>query len=231
MSGPNAYTEGLLEIVDVVAIESAGGSVRVNIGDASTGSGIDSRVPFWGIDGFLSCPSAPTIAPGGEDPTIGGAAQYLVFADGNQRHGLGSRDRRYLALVGQLDEGDRVMYSPAGARVFCDNSENVVTIRASTACTTTFSPSDVQVEGLGAPEAVALYAVLQAQLNAQQTIIDAMYAAINAMLPILFPGVEIPPVGPLSAPLAAAYLAFVLATTNATNAALASSSVLKASPT
>ena len=118
MSGPNRYTEGLLEIADVVASDLASnGEIRVNLGDASRGTGIDSRVPFWGTDGFLSRPADPTVAVAGDTPIVGGAVQYLFFADGNQRFAVGSRDRRYLDRAGTLAPGDRVIYTPRGARV------------------------------------------------------------------------------------------------------------------
>lgn len=115
MAGPNRYTEGLLEIADAVASTLASnGEIRVNLGDSTLGTGIDSGVPFWGTDGFLSRPA---------DPTSAGAAQFLFFADGNQRYGIGSRDRRFLDEAGTLDPGDRVVYTKSGLRLFLDDSE------------------------------------------------------------------------------------------------------------
>jgi hypothetical protein len=120
MPGPNRHTEGLIDFSDVVASTTAtNGEIRVNLGDSTTGAGIDRSVPFWGIDGFLSRPL---------NPDADGAAQYLYFCDGNQRHAIGSRDRRNLSLAGNIDVGDRVIYSPSGIRIFCDDSEQSITV-------------------------------------------------------------------------------------------------------
>jgi hypothetical protein len=121
MSGPNRYTEGLLEHADVVGSTlAANGEIRVNLGDSATGSGIDRSVPFWGTDGFLSRPA---------DPDANGAAQFVFFVDGNQRFAIGSRDRRSLMEAGTLDPGDRVVYTPSGVRIFADNSEGTIELR------------------------------------------------------------------------------------------------------
>jgi hypothetical protein len=135
MPGPNRFTEGLLEMADVVASDLArNGEIRVNLGDAGTGSGIGAGVPFWGIDGFLSRPA---------DPTPAGACQQLFVNDGQTRYAIGSRDRRflpYVPTVGEivgtypgldtsgLDPGDRVIYTPNGVAVVLDRSSNAVTL-------------------------------------------------------------------------------------------------------
>lgn len=118
MPGPNRHTEGLIDFDDVVASTTAtNGEIRVNIGNSTTGVGTDRSVPFWGTDGFLSRPL---------DPDASGAAQYLYFCDGNQRYGIGSRDRRNLDVAGTVDVGDRVIYSPSGLKVHLDDSEGTV---------------------------------------------------------------------------------------------------------
>lgn len=118
MSAPNRWTEGLIENADVVAsTTAANGEIRVNLGNATTRAGIDSNIPFWGIDGFLSRPV---------DPDANGAAQYLFIVDGNQRIAIGSRDRRNLSQAGNVDVGDRVIYSPSGVRIQLDDSEQIV---------------------------------------------------------------------------------------------------------
>lgn len=222
MPGPNRFTEGLLEIGDAVASTLAtNGEIRVNVGNATLGTGIDSSVPFWGTDGFLSRPA---------DPTPAGAAQYLFYPDGNQRYGVGSRDRRFLSQAGTLDPGDRSIYTSTGARIFLDASAPAIVLRVTDGCVATLSATSFDVEGAGSAESVALYNALRAWENAVQTYIDAANAALNAILPIVFPGVENPPLGPLSAPLAAAYINLGVATASATNASVAASAVLRASP-
>lgn len=225
MAGPNRYTEGLLEIGDAVASTLASnGEIRVNVGDATLGTGIDSSVPFWGTDGFLARPS---------DPTAAGAAQFLFYADGNQRYAVGSRDRRFLAQAGTLDPGDRVVYTSTGVRIHLDASAPAIVLRAASTCTATLSPTSLDVVGSGSAENVALYAMLQAYESAMQTYVTAVQAALLAILPVALAGVEPPPPappGPLTSALTAAFTALTIAQTNATNAALASSSVLRASP-
>jgi hypothetical protein len=137
MPGPNRHTEGIFEIADVVATTAAtNGEIRANVGDATLGTGIDSGVPFWGTDGFLGRPA---------DPTSAGAAQFLFFVDGNQRYGIGSRDRRFLSEAGTLDPGDRVIYTKSGTRVFLDESESTITATTSGGATFTLSDDEFTI--------------------------------------------------------------------------------------
>lgn len=131
------FTEGLFETADVVASTlAANGEIRVNVGDATRGTGIDSNIPFWGIDGFLSRPA---------DPSSAGAAQYVFFRDGNQRYGFGSRDRRYLDQAGELAAGDRVIYSPSGLRILLDDSEEAFVLTTPGGSTLRFSDAGLEI--------------------------------------------------------------------------------------
>jgi hypothetical protein len=237
MSAPNRYTEGLVEVADAVASTTAiNGEIRVNLGDSSTGSGVASDVCFWGIDGFLSRPADPS----------GGAAQMLFIADGNQRRIIGSRDRRFYDGLETIDIGDRMVYAPSGIRIRLDDSEQAIEqsipggtkhyvssdlIFAAIANGTKveIGLSTVDVTKLGIAEPVALYAALQAYENAMQTWVIAAQAAL---LPFLLT-IEPPPlpVKPLTTALTAAFTALGIAQSNASNSLLASSAVLRASPT
>jgi hypothetical protein len=129
MSGPNRWTEGLLEHADVVASTLASNNeIRANIGDATRGTGIDASVPFWGTDGFFSRPADPTVASGGDTPSIGGAAQYLFYVDGQNRYAIGSRDRRYLNKLGQLQPGDRAICTPTGIKIFMSEGDGSIVL-------------------------------------------------------------------------------------------------------
>jgi hypothetical protein len=240
MSGPNRYTEGLIEVADAVASTTAiNGEIRFNLGDSSTGSGVASDVCFWGIDGFLSRPADPS----------GGAAQMLYIADGNQRRIIGSRDRRFYDGLETIDIGDRMVYAPSGIRIRLDDSEQAIEqsipggtkhyvssdlIFASIASGTKveIGLSTVDVTKLGIAEPVALYAVLQAYENAMQTWVVAVQTALTTMLPLVIPAeIPSPLPGPLTTALLDALAALIVAQTNATNPLLAASAVLRASPT
>jgi hypothetical protein len=134
---PNRHTEGLFEQADATASTSANnGEIRINLGDSTKGTGIDAGVPFWGTDGFLSRPA---------DPDANGAAQIFFVNDGNLRRCIGSRDRRFLAQAGTIDSGDRVMYSPSGARVRIDDSEGTVEMRTSGGATMVLSDDEFTI--------------------------------------------------------------------------------------
>jgi hypothetical protein len=214
MSGPNRYTEGLLEHADVVGSTlAANGEIRVNLGDSATGSGIDRSVPFWGTDGFLSRPA---------DPDANGAAQFVFFVDGNQRFAIGSRDRRSLSEAGTLDPGDRVVYTPSGARIVLDDSVPAIILRVASTCTTTLNGTSLDVVGSGPAEPVALYAKLQ---TAAFTLNAYVVAA-----QVLLVKIPVPPTPPELAALNSAYSAFLTAIIDLMTPALASSQVLRASP-
>lgn len=235
MPGPNRHTEGLIDFLDVVASTTAtNGEIRANIGNASTGVGVDRSVPFWGIDGFLSRPADPS----------NGAAQYLYFCDGNQRYGIGSRDRRFYDGLETIDVGDRMIYAPSGIRIRLDDSEEAIEMNipggtqqylgSDLAFTSIASGpkieldlSTVDVTKLGTAESVALYAVIQTYLTTQHAWIVAAQPALWAWLLAFEPN----PAGPLKAALLAAFTAEGIAYTNASNPLLASSAVLRASPT
>ena len=230
MPGPNRHTEGLIDFLDVVASTTAtNGEIRANIGNASTGAGVDRSVPFWGTDGFLSRPADPS----------NGAAQYLFFCDGNQRFGIGSRDRRFYDGLETIDVGDRMIYSPSGIRIRLDDSEQVVetiipggtkhyvsadSIFASVASGALLEVglSHVDVTKLGVAEPVALYGKLQ-------TVAFTLNAYIVAAQ-VLLVKIPVPPsVAELGA-LTSAYTAFLTAIFDLMNPALSSSQVLRASP-
>lgn len=235
MPGPNRHTEGLFDIADVTSSTLApNGEIRFNIGNASTNGGIDRNVSFWGIEGFLSRPWGPS----------GGAAQCLYFCDGNQRYAIGSRDRRFYELLESIDEGDRMIHSPTGLRIRLDDSEQAIEMTTPAGNKQYFSSdlaftkiangtlleigeTTIDATKLGTAENVALYAALKAYIDAQHAWIIAANAALVALLLPLEPG----PVKPLTAALNLALAAEGLAYTNASNPLLASSSVLRASPT
>lgn len=245
MPGPNRYTEGLIEHADVVASTTAtNGEILVNLGDATTKAGIDSGVAFWGIDGFLSRPANP-------DAT--GATQYVFVMDGNRRIAIGSRDRRFYDGLETIDVGDRMIFAPSGIRIRFDDSEQSIEQRipGGTAALLTFdgytvsiangtmlemTTSRVDVTKLGAAENVALYAPIQPLLQEIVDTLQLLIAGDPAALPTPVPGLSVVFAALPGGPALAAALVTQLGTlqasaTNALNAAIASSSVLRASPT
>lgn len=118
------YTESLFETADVTgSTVAASGEIRVNLGNATTGAGVDADVPILGTYGFSARPPSPD---------ANGAAQAFFVRDGNVRRVLATRDRRWLASsVGQRDEGDVVVWTKSGARVLLDDSTGAIEIRTS----------------------------------------------------------------------------------------------------
>lgn len=236
MPGPNRHTEGLFDFADVVAsTTAANGVVVANLGDASKGTGIDRNVAFWGIDGFLSRPF---------DPDGTGSAQYLYFCDGNTRHGIGSRDRRFYDGLETIDVGDRMIYAPSGIRIRLDDSEQAIEtsipggtkqylttddffVAMAAGTKIELDNSTFDVTKVGVAQNVALYAALQSYIAAQHAWIAAAQPALMAWLIAFEPS----PVGPLKTALTAAFAAEVAAYTTASNPLLASSAILRASPT
>lgn len=243
MPGPNRHTEGLIDFLDVTAsTTAANGEIRANLGDANTGAGIDRNVPFWGIDGFLSRPADPS----------NGAAQYLYFCDGNQRYGIGSRDRRFYSGLETIDVGDRMIYAPSGIRIRLDDSEEAiehhipggttqylavdsffVALNAGTRIELDNSTCDVTK--LGVAENVALYARIGTFLDEVQTLLELIVGDPSAVPPV--PGLAtlvgaLPPPGPtISAALVTQLNVVKAAGVFALDSAVASSAVLRASPT
>lgn len=137
MPGPNRHTEGLFDFLDITGTTLApNGEIRLNLGNSSTGSGVDRNVSFFGIDGFLSRPI---------DPDADGAAQAFFICDGNQRYAIGTRDRRNLDIVGTMEAGDRVVFSPSGVRVHLDDSEQSVECTVPGGSTFFLDPNEFRV--------------------------------------------------------------------------------------
>lgn len=232
MPGPNRFTEGLLEKSDITASSRAtNGEIRFNLGDSTKGTGIDRNVPFFGIDGFLSRPN---------DPDSLGAAQVYFAVEGDERIAIGTRDRRYLSTLEPLDPGDRMIHSPIGVRLHFDDSEQQMTCTIPEGSTFYLAPnqfrvsiasgtaidaglSSVDVTKLGVAEPVALYGRLQ-------TLAFTLNAYVVAAHVILVK-IPVPPTVPELAALNTAYTAFLNAVIAEMNPLLASSSVLRASPT
>ena len=116
---PNRYADTLTDIADIVTSTVVNGDVRFNLGDATKGTGVDANSPFFGIDGFVSMPN---------ESDGDGAADCFYFVTGNQKIGLGTRDRRYLDKVGALKAGDRVMFSKGAARILLKNADDLVVL-------------------------------------------------------------------------------------------------------
>lgn len=244
MPGPNRHTEGLIDFSDVVAsTTAANGEIRTNLGDATKGTGIDRSVPFWGIDGFLSRSANPDSA---------GAAQYLYFCDGNQRYGIGSRDRRFYSALEPIDVGDRMIYAPSGIRVRLDDSEEAIEMSipggtkrylGSDLAFTSIANgtkiemdlSTVDVTKLGTAENVALYARIRTFLDEVQTLLKIIVGDPTA-LPTPIPGLAtliavVPGGAAISSALVAQLQIVKAAGVFALDANVASSAVLRASPT
>jgi hypothetical protein len=230
---------------DVVASTTAtNGEIRANLGDSTTGSGIDRSVPFWGIDGFLSRPL---------NPDADGAAQYLFYCDGNQRYAIGSRDRRFFTGLETIDVGDRMIYAPSGIRIRLDDSEEAIEHRIPGGTTQYLAVdsffvalnagtrieldnSTCDVTKLGTAENVALYAPIQPLL---QEIVDSLQLLIAGdpmALPTPVPGLgtviaALPGGALLSAALVTQLGLVQAAAASALSSSIASSSVLRASPT
>lgn len=116
---PNRWADALTDFADIVTSSVVDGDVRFNLGDATKGTGVDADSPFFGIDGVVSMPN---------DADGDGAADCFYFITGNQKVGLGTRDRRYLNKVGALKAGDRVIFSKGAARILLKNADDLVAI-------------------------------------------------------------------------------------------------------
>ena len=244
MPGPNRHTEGLIDFSDVTgSVTGANGEIRANLGDATKGTGIDRSVPFWGIDGFISRPA---------DPDANGAAQYLYFCDGNQRYAIGSRDRRFYSQLEPIAVGDRMIHAPSGIRIRLDDSEEAieqsipggtkhflgsdlffVSLQAGTKIEMDTSTCDVSK--LGTAENVALYARLRTFLDEVETLLEMIVGDPTAVPPALGLATLLnalpPPAPTFGAALVAQLQVVKAAGVLALDASIASSSVLRASPT
>jgi hypothetical protein len=114
---PSRYGDSLTDWADIVTSTVTNGEVRLNLGDATKGTGVDSGSPFFGVDGFASRPNES-----GQD----GAAQCFYVISGNQKIGIGVRDCRYLTRLSALKPGDRLIYSAGKAMFLLKNADDLV---------------------------------------------------------------------------------------------------------
>ena len=104
---------------DVLLADHVDGEVRLNLGDAISGEGEATDVPYWGTPGFVSMPDAP-------DAT--GACQILYIVDGPRRIPIAGRDNRYSGKSGAPKPGDRMITSSGSARVMIKRADDAVTL-------------------------------------------------------------------------------------------------------
>ena len=112
-------SEYLLELGDVVGVDTADGELRCKIGNGTTKEGWYGEAAVYGPDGFIGIPNLPTPA---------GSAQMLTIQDGDARVAIGSRDNRFASNVGEGKPGDRMIVTDADARVLVKKSTNSVTL-------------------------------------------------------------------------------------------------------
>jgi hypothetical protein len=118
---PSRYGDAITDWADIVTSTVTNGEVRLNLGDATKGTGVDSGSPFFGVDGYAAMPN---------EADSSGAAQCFYFISGNQKIGLGARDNRYLDKVGALKAGDRVFFSKGTARMMLKNADDLIVMYA-----------------------------------------------------------------------------------------------------
>lgn len=68
-------------------------AVRVNLGDRTTGNGVQAAGSMWGTDGFVSVPDAPD---------ANGTCQAYYYQDGNEKAVIARKDHRLDAKMGNL---------------------------------------------------------------------------------------------------------------------------------
>lgn len=119
-----------VDVADILLSLVEGGEVRVNIGDGPTGKGYGASIGYWGVDGFLSRPNAPSAA---------GNAQGWYVTEGQSRRVIASRDTRFVGPFGDLEEGDRAIVSDCDAGLHLDRSANLIRLKSNGA--------DVVVDG------------------------------------------------------------------------------------
>lgn len=113
------YADHLTSIADVLLSTTDDGEIRVNLGESTTGEGLDAEVPVWGVDGFVSVPN---------DPDDDGCAQAVYLVDGNTKRVIATRDNRWSSKVGAPAAGDRFIVSNCAARVLLKRGKSSVTL-------------------------------------------------------------------------------------------------------
>lgn len=114
------FADHLTSVADVLLSTTDDGEIRVNLGDTTTGEGLDSEVPVWGVDGFVSVPN---------EPDDDGAAQAFFIVDGHERRVVATRDNRWAAKAGTAPApGDRFIVSNCAARVLLKRAKSSVTL-------------------------------------------------------------------------------------------------------
>jgi len=103
------HPDNLTGTADILLSTAESGEIRVNLGNVATEEAIDTDVPVWGIDGFLSRPN---------DPSDNGAATAVYFHDGHQRRVIGTRDNRFSSQAGTLRPGDRMIVTDGPTRFY-----------------------------------------------------------------------------------------------------------------
>lgn len=107
----------LIQRADVIATEAVDGEIRVTIGDQFHKWTWASDCPMYGADGFIGRPNLPE---------NDGAAQALYLQDGDQRVVVGTKDNRWTSKVGDVQPGDRVIYSNSEARFFLKREDDAI---------------------------------------------------------------------------------------------------------
>jgi hypothetical protein len=122
-----------VDVADILLSLVEGGEVRVNIGDAPTGKGYGASIGYWGVDGFLSRPNAPTAA---------GNAQGWYVTEGQSRRVIASRDTRFVGPFSGLGEGDRAIVSDCDAGLHLDRAANLIKLQSNEAMITVDGAND-----------------------------------------------------------------------------------------
>lgn len=107
------------DFVDVMDSASIDGEIKVSVGSATENVSWTKDCPVLGMDGFYSVPYP-------KDDF--GAAQALVWNDGNTQYVLSCWDSRSISQVGALQPGDRAIATRGEARIILKEASDSVSI-------------------------------------------------------------------------------------------------------
>jgi hypothetical protein len=111
-------TDQTIEVTDILSSEVEDGEITVTLGDSVKDEGI-GRTQMMGMDGFISRPNSPD---------ADGCAQALFIYDANTKRIVSTWDNRYADKVGEMQPGDRAIFTDGEARVFLHQERDGVVL-------------------------------------------------------------------------------------------------------
>lgn len=105
-----------LEILGSELIEQ---EIRVNLGDALTGTGVSQGASLWAADGFVGRPNNPSDA---------GACMGIYQIDGNDTRVIATKDNRFIDAYAELEPGDRAIVTDGPARLFLKRAQSSIAL-------------------------------------------------------------------------------------------------------